>query len=211
MFSSVSSDGQISGASLLYSTGLSRKKKWLLIVLKHTIPHKIIEGLNKSWEKMFQISIWSYFWPFCGDYPTPFGGMGSSPHLFETPPVGRRFFGGVGAFSPSSEAEFLALSESLRQLEELEQREGATGGQFWRVPWNLQGFFLTYTNETVTRRLVFSTCLLKNIYGMFWLVFYGMIFGVIFIFYGKWSVWSIFCGTCLVQPSQVNLLPLRCL
>ena len=50
MFSSVSSDGQISGASLLYSTGWVGKKMTADRFEAHD-PHKIIEGLNKSWEK----------------------------------------------------------------------------------------------------------------------------------------------------------------
>lgn len=142
--------------------------------------------------EMFQIfNLIIYFSPFCGKLPNPPWRNGIFPHL---------------------EAEFVALSESLRQLEELEQREVPRGASFGGCLEICRDFFLRkYTMKPLpgdwSSQLVFS----KISMGFCCWVFYGMIFGVIFIFYGKWSVWSIFCGTCLVQPSQVNLLPLRCL
>jgi len=97
---------------------------------------------------MFQIfNLIIYFSPFCGKLPNPPWRNGIFPHL---------------------EAEFVALSESLRQLEELEQREvprGASFGGCLEIGRVLQK---KMHRETVTRRLVFLKDLWDFFVGFLW-------------------------------------------
>ena len=152
------------GDNLLYSTGWVGKKNDSCSFLKHHDPHKIIEGLNKSWEKCSKFSIWSYIFDLFVVYKLPnlLKAMGSSPTL-ETPWV-VGFFGGVGTSSPSIRGRVFGTLRKPAAVRGVGTTGGARGASFGGCLWNLQGFFF---KENAPGNRYPETGLLKRSMGFF--------------------------------------------
>ena len=156
--------------------------------------------------EMFQIfNLLIYFWPFCGKITQPPLEEWDLPPPFRNPRWVVGFFGGVGSFSPSIRGRVCGTLRKPAAVRGVGTTGGARGGQFWRVPWNWQGFFLRkYTMKPLpgdwSSQLVFS----KISMGCFGWFFMGW-FLVLFSFFMVNEVFGVYFVE-LVWSNRLRLI-----